>query len=108
MKKLILLPIVAVAFLVSCKSKSTTSATTDASTVVGTSPEFTGKTKLTAGMIAEGKTTFETSCAKCHDLPVPAKYSDEKWIGIMNAMAPKAKLSKAQSESVYNYVTFKN
>ena len=106
MKKLFILPIAAAALLVSCKS--TTGSTATSGKVVGTSPEFTGKVKLTEGLIAEGKTIYENSCAKCHDLPVPSKYSDEKWVGIMNAMAPKAKLTKAQSETVYNYVTFKN
>ena len=107
MKKLIVLPIVAAAFLVSCKTTTSTTAT-ESNKVVGYSPSFTGKTKLTEASIAAGKATFENSCAKCHDLPAPSKHTDEQWVGIMNAMAPKAKLSKAQSESVYNYVTFKN
>lgn len=107
MKKLIFLPIIAVAFLVSCKSKTTTT-DSEANKIVGTSPSFTGKTRLTAGMIADGKATFDAKCGKCHDLPKPTDHNDEAWVGIMNAMAPKAKLNKEQSESVYNYLTFKN
>ncbi len=106
MKKLFFLPVVVAIFLISCKSTSSSTATNEK--VVGTSPAFTGKAKLTESMIAAGKTNFENSCAKCHDLPNPADYNDEAWVGIMNAMAPKAKLNKEQSESVYNYVTFKN
>ena len=106
MKKLFFLPVVVAIFLISCKSTSSSTATNDK--VVGTSPAFTGKAKLTESMIAAGKTTFENSCAKCHDLPNPADYNDEAWVGIMNAMAPKAKLNKEESESVYNFVTFKN
>ncbi len=106
MKKLFFLPAVAAFFLISCKSTSSSTAANDK--VVGTSPAFTGKAKLTESMIAAGKTTFENSCAKCHDLPNPADYNDEAWVGIMNSMAPKAKLNKAESESVYNFVTFKN
>lgn len=109
MKKLILLPVVAAAFLVSCKSTSTATAKSSTSDkVVGYSPSFTGKKQLTEGMIAEGKTLFENSCAKCHALPSPKSFTDEKWVGIMNAMAPKSKLSDKQSELVYDYVTFKN
>ena len=106
MKKLFFSPIVVAIFLISCKSTSSSTASNDK--VVGTSPAFTGKAKLTESMIAAGKTTFENSCAKCHDLPNPADYNDEAWVGIMNSMAPKAKLNKAESESVYNFVTFKN
>ena len=106
MKNLFFLPFVVAIFLISCKSTSSSTATNDK--VVGTSPAFTGKAKLTESMIAAGKTTFENSCAKCHDLPNPADYNDEAWVGIMNAMAPKAKLNKEESESVYNFVTFKN
>lgn len=94
-------------FLVS-SCTTTNKPTGEENKIVGTSPKFTGKKKLTAGAIAEGKTVFENSCAKCHDLPTPSKYSDEKWIGLINAMAPKAKLNKKQTELVYDYVTFKN
>lgn len=59
-------------------------------------------------MLAEGKTVFENSCARCHDLPDPKSHNDQEWIGIMNVMAPKAKLTDKQSELVYNYVTSVN
>ncbi len=106
MKKLFILPIAAVALLVSCKSKTTTEPVSNK--VVGVSPSFTGKKQLTEGMIAQGKTIFDNRCGKCHDLPNPKSFSDEKWVGIMNAMAPKAKLDAKQSELVYDYVTFNN
>lgn len=62
-------------------------------------------TKLhTAEQLALGKTIFENSCAKCHDLPDPTKHSAQDWVGIMNWMAPKAKLSEEQHDTVYNYV----
>lgn len=59
-------------------------------------------------LLAEGKTIFENSCARCHDLPDPKSHTDQDWIGIMNVMAPKAKLTDKQSELVYNYVTSAN
>ncbi len=105
MKRLLVLPVLALA-LVACKNTATS--TTAADKVVGKSPSFSGNKNLTESMIAEGKELYDTRCAKCHDLPKPADFNDEKWVGIMNAMAPKAKLSKEQSETVYNYVTFKN
>lgn len=106
MKKIFILPIIAAALLVSCKSKSTTTAPSNKT--VGTSTSVTGQKKITESMLAEGKTIFENSCGKCHDLPDPKKYTDEKWVKIMNTMAPKAKLNAKQSELVYDYATFNN
>ncbi len=108
MKKILILPMAATVLLVSCKAKTTASSTENPDKVVGTSPSFTGKKKLTQGMIAEGKSLFDNSCAKCHDLPAPKSHNDEQWVGIMNAMAPKAKLNAKQSELVYDYITFSN
>jgi mono/diheme cytochrome c family protein len=105
MKHTIILSLIVAAVLVSCKSKTNTTA---ADKTLGTSPAFSGNKNLTASMLAEGKSIFENSCATCHSLPNPEKYSDEKWVGIMKWMAPKAKLSDEQSALVYNYVTFKN
>ena len=54
--------------------------------------------------IALGKTIFYNSCGKCHDLPNAVDYSARDWVGIMNSMAPKAKLTDVQHEIVYNYL----
>lgn len=54
--------------------------------------------------LALGKTIYENSCAKCHDLPNPTDHSAQDWVGIMNRMAPKAKLSEDQREMVYDYI----
>lgn len=104
MKKLLIVPVIALGF-VACKTKTATPVSGDK---VATSPKYTAKEPLTAEMLAQGKTVFENSCVKCHALPNPAKYSDTKWVALMNAMAPKAKLSDKQAELVYNYVTSKN
>lgn len=55
--------------------------------------------------LAAGKTIFDNKCGRCHDLPVPEHYTKEKWEPIMNSMAKKAKLSDADKDLVYNYVT---
>ena len=54
--------------------------------------------------LAQGKTIFDNSCGRCHDLPNPTAFSSVEWVGIMNAMAPKAKLNDAQHQLVYDYV----
>lgn len=91
MKKTILTAIAATALMVSCTQQGTTG------------------TKMTeAQRLAEGKTIFDNSCGKCHDLPDPKSHNDTEWIGIVNAMAPKAKLTDAQGTLVYEYVTANN
>ncbi len=57
---------------------------------------------------AQGKTIFENNCGRCHDLPSPKDYTDEQWIGIVNAMAPRSKITNAQGEMVYLYLTSQN
>lgn len=91
MKKLFVLAILGSAFAVSCTQKGVASS------------------KLTKSeSIAQGKVIFENSCGKCHDLPNPKSHTDAQWTGIVNAMAPKAKLSDAQGTMVYDYVTANN
>jgi cytochrome c5 len=60
--------------------------------------------KFSAEYLAQGKTVFENSCARCHDLPSPSEHSAEAWTGILAEMAPKAKLNATQHEMVYNYI----
>lgn len=108
MKKFLHLPLAAATLLVSCKAKKLVDSKPTKAETVAKSPKTTGSKRLSAEMLAEGKTIFENSCSRCHDLPDPAKHNDQQWVGIMNAMAPKAKLTAAQSELVYDYVTSKN
>lgn len=79
----------AVAFLVSCTPKT---------------PAVTGTKTITAEYLAQGNTIFTNSCGKCHDLPNPTDHSAQDWVGIMNSMAPKAKLTEKQHEMVYDYI----
>lgn len=92
MKKLIAVASVTAVLLVSCTPKASTS-------VVAS-----GSSTSTAEQIAQGKTIFENSCGKCHKLPDPASHSPVQWVGIMNSMAPKAKLTDEQHQWVYDYI----
>ena len=76
------------------------SCTPKASTPVAPS----GPAVSTAEQIAQGKTIFENACKRCHDLPDPKTYTSVQWVGIMNSMAPKAKLTDEQHQWVYDYV----
>ncbi|MCZ2083771.1 MAG: cytochrome C [Flavobacteriales bacterium] len=63
-----------------------------------------GTKTITAEYLAQGKTIFDNSCGKCHDLPNPADHNAQDWVGIMNSMAPKAHLNDAQHQMVYDYI----
>lgn len=89
MKKLIIAAIFGTGFLISCTPKT---------------PASTGTQTVTAENLALGKTIFDNSCKKCHDLPNPKDHSAQDWVGIMNSMAPKAKLNDAQHQMVYDYI----
>lgn len=86
------LPIVAITafFVYSCTPKTT--------------PVAEGSQKSASEKLAEGKTIYDNSCGKCHELPAPTAYTSEAWVGIMNSMAPKAKLTEEQHKLVYDYV----
>lgn len=92
MKKLIGTALLAAIFITSCTPKST--ATTTAP-VAATS---------TADQLAQGKTIFENACKRCHKLPNPDDFTSVEWVGIMNSMAPKAKLNDEQHQWVYDYI----
>lgn len=56
--------------------------------------------------IAEGKTLYENSCAKCHKLFPTTKHDKSGWAGTLDKMAPKAKITDEQKTLVYNYLTY--
>lgn len=53
-----------------------------------------------------GKLVFEAKCGQCHDLKKPSEYTAEKWVKIIDWMAPKAKLDATQKENVLAYVSY--
>lgn len=51
-----------------------------------------------------GQQTYTTKCGRCHGLKVTTDYTADRWIGIMESMAPKAHLDAAEKENVLVYV----
>ncbi len=88
MKKIVVTAVI-LAFVASCSQKGSIA-----------NESFTSSAK----QIAEGKTIFENSCGKCHKLPDPTSHSTVDWVGIMNRMAPKSKLTEEQHQWVYDYI----
>lgn len=92
MKKAFAIAAISTIFLTSCTS-----------TQKGT--KSTSETAVNSGdRLAQGKSIFENSCGRCHDLPNPTDHTSIEWVGIMNSMAPKAKLNDEQHQMVYDYV----
>ena len=55
---------------------------------------------------AEGKILFESKCADCHDLPVPAEYTIPQLDDVLPKMFKKAKLSYDDAGLVKAYLIF--
>ena len=51
-----------------------------------------------------GKTIFTTRCAKCHDLPDPAKFTADRWDGILRTMIPRAGINRVQEVHITAYI----
>ncbi len=67
-------------------------------------PVVTAPKVITAEYLAQGKTIYDSACKRCHDLPEPTDFSAQDWVGIMNSMAPKARLNAEQHQMVYDYI----
>ena len=78
---------------------------TPISPVVTAEPVTTNAAVLTAE-VAEGKTSYENNCAKCHKLFAPEDYSKEDWMPILKRMAKKAHLDDVETGKIYAYLTY--
>ncbi|RKR08734.1 diheme cytochrome c [Flavobacterium sp. 90] len=100
MKTKILILAAVVLFVVSCGTKKA-APTTPATPAV---TQAAKPTTLTPEL-AEGKNLYENSCARCHKLYDPKKFSQEDWKPILVRMQKKAKLDDTQMASISNYIT---
>lgn len=82
-----------------------------AAIIFGCAPKVTTPVaEATKGLtpeLAQGKMLFVNNCAKCHNLKNPNNYTPEEWKPILMRMQKKAKISDAEREKIYNYVTMK-
>lgn len=63
------------------------------------------KEKVMSPELAEGKSLYENSCARCHQLYNAKDFSAEQWKPIVQRMQKKARLDDAQGLKIYNYLT---
>ena len=54
--------------------------------------------------IAQGKSLYESNCAKCHKLYAPSDFTKEDWKPIVNQMQKKAHLTDSEGLKIYNYL----
>ena len=52
----------------------------------------------------QGQSTYNAKCGSCHGLKVTTDYTSDRWVSIMQVMAPKANLTDAEKENVLVYV----
>jgi len=75
---------------------------TTPSTPTGSRTPAEGSTTKSPEML--GQATFNAKCGKCHGLKVTTDYTVDRWISVMQIMAPKAKLDDTEKENVLAYV----
>ncbi len=61
--------------------------------------------KALSAELAEGKNLYENNCAKCHKLYDRREFTPEEWQPITLRMQKKAKITDAEREKIYNYLT---
>lgn len=62
--------------------------------------------KINKVLIENGQRVFETNCNKCHSLKVPANYTQENWVKLVDWMAPKAQLSEKEKKECLAYLKY--
>lgn len=101
MKSTILTLTAAMLLLVSCGTKKAPAAPAEPAAPAVT--EAVKPTELTPEL-AEGKSLYENSCARCHKLYEPKKFNQEEWKPILVSMQKKAKLDDVKMASITNYI----
>ena len=71
-------------------------------------PEVTPKMAMEYGVeesvLAQGRGSYMTHCASCHERVHPGEIDPEFWRGVTPHMAAKAKLSKSEEAQLLHYM----
>jgi PBP1b-binding outer membrane lipoprotein LpoB len=80
--------------------------TTPSGTTTATTAASRGQVEGAAAKSPEmlGQATYNAKCGKCHGLKIASDYTVDRWISVMQIMAPKAKLDETEKENVLAYV----
>ena len=58
--------------------------------------------------MSEGERLYRAKCRSCHVLPDPQKYSDDKWVEIVEHYGQRARLSADQKKLILRYLQSNN
>lgn len=92
---------------VDTKTAPATDATQAATPVANTGETGSKVPPATSGAdatIKAGQATYNAKCGRCHGLKVTSDYTSDRWISIMQVMAPKARLDDTEKANVLAYV----
>lgn len=94
------------ALVAACAHKATPTSSTSSTSSSGTSsaPAPSSTANASAAKIEAGHQVYNAKCGRCHGLKDPANYTAERWVPIMQSMAPKARLSEEETAQVTAYV----
>lgn len=102
MKKFWVIALCSMVFWACSKKMAPTNATNTATpTVPEVKPD---EARINMALLEKGKKVFENRCGRCHALKQPVNYEQQKWVQIMERMAPKAQLDETQKAEVLAYV----
>jgi len=59
---------------------------------------------MNASTLAASQKVYVAKCGKCHELKNPADYTQEKWVDLVNWMAPRAKANDIEKGQILAYV----
>jgi cytochrome c5 len=90
--------------MVNCSSTKKTTAIPGASNASPEAKVAEAKKNYNDAQMAEGKTLWESNCAKCHKLFTPESRDVEKWEAVLPRMVKRAKLSDQQAGMVRAYL----
>lgn len=62
-------------------------------------------TTISAVDLNKGRNLYVNSCASCHQLYAPSKFSEKEWEANLNRMQPKAKITDTEKQLIYQYIT---
>jgi mono/diheme cytochrome c family protein len=54
--------------------------------------------------LKQGRDLYVNNCASCHQLYLPNKYTAKDWHYWLDDMQPKAKITDAQKQLIYDYL----
>lgn len=55
--------------------------------------------------LKQGRELYVNNCASCHQLYAPSKFTEKEWEANLNRMQPKAKITDAEKQLIYQYIT---